>query len=1178
MICSGCGTPNEAGRNFCKECGSPLVVVCESCGENNSPDSKFCGRCGTSLSIDSVVSSASAFARSASTAQVAERRLVSVLFADLVGFTSFSEGRDSEEVRELLSRYFDTCRRLIDRYGGTIEKFIGDAVMAVWGTPAAREDDAERAVRAALDLISAVSELGAEIGTELKARAGVLTGEAAVTIGAQNQGMVAGDLVNTASRIQSAASPGALLVGESTRWATEAAIAYEDAGVHELKGKAEPLQLWRALRVTAGRGGALRAEGLESPFVGRERELRMIKELFHSSADDRTAHLVSVMGVAGIGKSRLTWEFFKYIDGLVTEAWWHQGRCLPYGEGVAFSALAEMVRMRAGIAEGEGTDSSRSKLRSIIEQCIADHDERRWLEPRLAHLLGLEESPARDRGDLFSAWRLFFERLAEESPTILVFDDMQWADSALLDFIEYLLEWSRNHPIFVVVSARPEFLDRHPTWQSGKRNFTSIYLEALPRGAMEDLLTGLVPGFDEEARTKILETAEGVPMYAVEILRMLIDRGLLARRDGRYQPIGTIDKVDVPQTLHGLIAARLDGLRPEERDLLRDACVLGKTFTKDALAALTLLDEVALDPLLASVVRKEVLFLQVDPRSPERGQYGFLQDLVRRVAYDGLSKKERKARHLAAASYLESSWGSDEGELVEVIASHYLSAFELVPNADDAAVIKARASEMQTRAGDRAASLAASEEAQRYFEQAAELSDDPEVRAGLLERAGQMAWMGGRGEAARRFFEASIDLFESLRDTHAAARVSARLGEITWAEGHLEKAVEEMERSYEILAGERADKNLATLAAQLGRFLIFSGQIDLAAERLEHALTIAESMWLPEVLSEALNSKGVILAQSKGRLEEGAALMRRSLETALENDVPSSALRAYFNLSCVLGYRDEFDESSRAVEDGLALSRRMGDRVWEWNFAALQVLLRYMVGDWGSVFRIADEIFALEEVPAFRFAAVELLIVSHLYVARGQLDEAMRVLSRFDRFASSSDVQEQAAYHAACAAVARGEGRFPEALKAAREAIELRGILGAGFSGVRLGFLEAAEAALAMEDNSTVGELVSVLSDLGAGETSPLFRGTVERLRARLAQAQGDDDLVEGYFVSSAEILGKAGLPLWHGVTLLEHAEWFAGRARPEEAERLAAEAAAIFRQLEAKPWLARTDRLTAGR
>ncbi|MGZ4204569.1 MAG: ATP-binding protein [Actinomycetota bacterium] len=1103
---------------------------------------------------------------------VAERRLVSVLFADLVGFTSFSEGRDAEEVRELLSRYFDTCRRLIDRYGGTIEKFIGDAVMAVWGTPAAREDDAERAVRAALDLVSAVSELGVEIGTDLKARAGVLTGEAAVTIGAQGQGMVAGDLVNTASRIQSAAAPGSLLVGDATRWATEASIAYEDAGAHELKGKTEPLQLWRALRVIAGRGGARRTEGLEAPFVGRERGLRMIKDLFHSSAEERTAHLVSVLGVAGIGKTRLTWEFFKYIDGLVTEVWWHQGRCLPYGEGVAFSALAEMVRMRAGIAEGEGTQSSRSKLQTIIEECITDPEERRWLEPRLAHLLGLEESPARDRGDLFSAWRVFFERLAEQSPTILVFDDMQWADSALLDFIEYLLEWSRNHPIFVVASARPEFVDRHPTWQSGKRNFTSIYLDPLPRGAMEDLLTGLVPGLDEETRTKILETAEGVPMYAVEIVRMLIDRGLLARRDGQFQPIGTIDKVDVPQTLQGLIAARLDGLTPEERELLRDASVLGKTFKRDALAALTGLDGGALDPLLASVVRKEVLFLQVDPRSPERGQYGFLQDLVRRVAYDGLSKKERKSRHLAAASYLESSSGADEGELVEVVASHFLSAFELVPNAEDAATIKARAAEMQTKAGIRAASLAASEEAQRYFEQAADLSDEPETRAGLLERAGQMAWMGGRGEAARMFYERSIELFESLRNTHSAARVSARLGEVTWAEGHIEQAVADMERSYAILAAERPDEDLATLAAQLGRFLFFAGRPGAVSDLLEHALTIAESLWLPEVLSQTLTSKGVLLLQSKGRLEEGIAVMKRALDIALENDVPSSALRAYYNLACCQGYRAMFDEAFRADGDGLALARRLGDRFWEWNFVALLVYLRYLVGDWPAVLDLGEAVSHLEDFPTFRFAAVELLVLAHLHVGRGQLDEAKSVLATFEPFVSSSDVQERASYLAASAAVLRAEGRPREASTAALEAVDLRSILGASFSGVSLGFFEAGEAALALNDDAALESLITVIDGLGAGETTPMLKALAARLRAHLVK--DEDGAVGALFEASAAILRKAGTVFWLGVTLLDHAEWLARVGRTAEVARLSDEARGVFERLGAVPWLERLDRL----
>ena len=281
-----------------------------------------------------------------------------MLFVDLVGFTAASEGRDSEDTRELLSRYFDVARTVIERYGGTVEKFIGDAVMAVWGAPIAQEDDAERAVRAALDLTAAIPELD----PLLRARAGILTGEAAVTLGATNQGMVAGDLVNTASRIQSAAEPGTVLTGEATKRATEATIAYEDAGEHEMKGKTEPVQLWRAMRVVAGRGGAMRSSGLEAPFVGRNRELQLVKDLFHASDEEKRAQLVLVSGIAGIGKSRLAWEFEKYIDGLAADAFWHRGRCLSYGEGVAYWALAEMVRGRCGIVEDEDAASAGAKL------------------------------------------------------------------------------------------------------------------------------------------------------------------------------------------------------------------------------------------------------------------------------------------------------------------------------------------------------------------------------------------------------------------------------------------------------------------------------------------------------------------------------------------------------------------------------------------------------------------------------------------------------------------------------------------------------------------------------------------------------------------------------------------------------------------------------------------------
>jgi len=315
----------------------------------------------------------------------------SVLFCDLVGFTTLSESRDPEEVRELLSRYFDVARTVIGRYGGVVEKFIGDAVMAVWGTPTATEGDGERAVRAALDLVDAVAQLGREAGAEgLAARAGVVTGAVAVTVGATGEGMVAGDAVNTAARVQSTAEPGSVLVDEGTRRVAEAAISFVSAGEHVLKGKAEPVPLWRATRVVGGTGGSQRIDGLEAGFVGRDAELRLVKELFHACEQRRTPRLVSVPGAAGVGKSRLGWEFRKYIDGLLVTVWWHQGRCLSYGDGVAFWALAEMVRQRLQIADEDSTQAATEKLAVGLEGLLDDPAERAYVGPRLGQLLGVD--------------------------------------------------------------------------------------------------------------------------------------------------------------------------------------------------------------------------------------------------------------------------------------------------------------------------------------------------------------------------------------------------------------------------------------------------------------------------------------------------------------------------------------------------------------------------------------------------------------------------------------------------------------------------------------------------------------------------------------------------------------------------------------------------------------------
>jgi predicted ATPase/class 3 adenylate cyclase len=1159
LTCGSCGAENRAGRKFCAECGAPLSVICGACGAANESGDRFCGECGTPLTPG-----ATALPAAPPAASAAERRVVSVLFADLVGFTTLSESRDSEEVRELLSTYFDRCKRLIERYGGTVEKFIGDAVMAVWGTPVAMEDDAERAVRAALELVAAVTD----IDPQLRARAGVLTGEAAVTLGAEGQGMVAGDLVNTASRVQAAAEAGSVLVGESTKRATEAAIAYEDAGTHELKGKAEPMQLYRALRIVAGRAGAQRSASLEPPFVGRDRELRLVKELFHASADERRAQLVSVVGVAGVGKSRLSWEFEKYMDGLAQDAWWHRGRCLSYGEGVAYWALAEMVRMRCGITEDEEPGSALGKLRATLGEYVTDAKERTWVEPRLVHLLGLEESVAGDQENLFSAWRVLFERLAEIDPVVLVFEDMQWADEGLLDFLDYVLDWSRNHPIFVLSLARPELAEKHPTWAAGKRAFTSLYLEPLPRQAMEDLLDGLVPGLPDELRSQILDRAEGIPLYAVETVRMLLDRGLLVEDGTVFRLTGEIDTLEVPETLHALVAARLDGLSTEERRLVQGASVLGKTFTAQGVAAVTGLAETEIEALLGALLRKEVLSIQADPRSPERGQYSFLQDIVKHVAYETLSKRERKEKHLAAAQYLASVWGVEEDEIVEVVAAHYLDAFRAAPEADDAEEIKSAARAMLIRAAERASSLGATGEAQRAYERAIELTDDEFGQADLYERAGIEAAAGARAEDALRHLEAAAAAFQAAERTHAAARVSARIAEIMWERGRLEEGVESLEQAFEVLAEEEPDEDLATLAAQLGRFLFFAGRFEVAARRIETALDLAEALLLPEVLSQALNTKAVML-QSRGRRNEALVLVRAALELALENQKPSAALRAYNNLADVLVQADRYEEAAQTLAEGLTFAHRVGNRAWERTLVG-QVYALYALGRWDEVLEHVPELLT-EELEAGRLPLSAMLSPAvSAHVHRGTIEEAQRIADYLAETETSADAQERGAFASAKARLLLARGSAAEALRAAEGGLVERATVGITPEYMKDLFVTAGEAALEVGDHAKVEEVLAIVEELPPGQTSQALQAHASRFRARLVSERGEAQEAERRFKQAAGLFREIVSPFYLAVTQLEHAEWLGREGRAAEAEPLVAEAREVFERLEARPWLAR--------
>jgi class 3 adenylate cyclase len=956
VICPTCGTESRPGAKFCAECATPLAAACPSCGTVNAPGSKFCAECATPLVPGARPAASPGGAVPSLLGQPAsERRLVSVLFADIVGFTPFAAARDAEDVRETLTRYFELASEVIGQYGGTVEKFIGDAVMAVWGAPVAREDDAERAVRAAIDLLDGVRTLGSGI----QARAGVLTGEAAVTIGATNQGLVAGDIVNTASRLQSAAAPGTVLVGESTHRSASGAIVFEDAGEFELKGKDGPVHAWRAVRVVAQVGGRNRADTLEAPFVGRDQELRLLKDLFQATSRELRPRLVSVVGPGGIGKSRLAWEFLKYLDGLVEQVWWHAGRSPAYGDGVTFWALGEMIRARAGLLESDDEATTRVRIAATVREHVPDPGEAAWIEPALLALLGVEAQVASDQ--LFAAWRTFFERLADTAPVVMVFEDLHHADKGMLDFIDHLMEWSRNAPITVVTLARPELMDRRADWGAGKRSFTSIYLEPLPPAEMERLLAGLVPGLPAKAAAAIVARADGVPLYAVETVRMLLAQGRLVLEGQTYTPVGDLHDLAVPETLTALIAARLDGLDAADRSLVEDAAVLGQSFSLPAVSAVSGTPEAELEPRLRALVRRELLVHDVDPRSPERGQYAFVQALVREVAYNTLSKRDRKVRHLAAARYFE-QLGTDE--LAGGLAGHYLVAHQLAGDPAEADALAAQARVALRAAADRAAALGSHEQALAFIDQALQITSDPVDRAVLHDRAFVSATAGLDVELVLRHADGALSERRRTGDRHAISSALARAARAQggW-NGDPKGAYERLMAEWPAFEDLEDTPAGAELTDAIGATL--SGQDDPRAMAwIDRCLVVAERLHMLDVTVRALVRKGSRLIAG-GRPREGMIVLRGAHEQALERDLRDSEETA----RVLLTFFNQWSEPAVGLaigREGMEIGERRGSRAYIWSMAGNSCVCAFRVGDWDWAATLLEELFGQESSPGPR--------------------------------------------------------------------------------------------------------------------------------------------------------------------------------------------------------------------
>jgi len=960
---------------------------------------------------------------------VAERRLCSVLFVDLVGFTRLAEGRDPESVRELLTRYFERAQAIIELYGGTVEKFIGDAVMAVWGAPVANEDDAERAVRAALDLVASVNELAETAGlAELRARGGIVTGEVAITVGRVSEGMVLGDIVNSASRVQSAADPGTVLVDEATWRASSGAIAFEEVGDLELRGKTNVVHAWRALRVVGQRKGLGRTERLEPPFVGREEEDRLIKDLLHATTREGRARLVSVTGIPGIGKSRLTWEFLKYVDGLADTVYWHQGRSRSYGEGIIFGALGEMVRMRAGILEIEEPAPALEKLRTCLAQFVVDVEDRRWIEPRLAHLLGLAEAPSSDREELFSAWRKFFEHIATMGVTVLVFEDLQWADAGLIDFIESILEWSRNFPLLVVTLSRPELMDRRPSWGAGLRNFTSLHLEPLSPGAMRDLLSGFVHGLPQEVTDRVLERAEGVPLYAVETVRMLVDRGVIVQSDDGYRVEGEFDSLDIPETLHALIASRLDALPARQRALLQDAGIVGTTFSIESLQVVNGASEEELEVELRDLVRKEYLFADNDPRSPERGQFGFVQGVIREVAVSTLARRDRRAKHVAIARYAESL---EDEELAGIIAAHYLEAHRATPETDDGEDLLPKALEWLDRAGQRALSLGSPEQALLSFEQALELAIDDGRRVELLERAGDAATRAQRYEQAIELFEGAIAIHQANGDP-AAGRDVARLSMPLTMLGRAEESVDRCTEAYALLGDDGDTGVRALLAASIAGVLSHSRNVEEALVWCETALALAEQLDDADLLADAIGSRSLALF-TLGRHREAAMLARGMAAIADEAAAPRQQARSRTGLSLYM-LPDDPRTMIEVANEAVDAARRGGERGLELTNLLNIAETSLYLGLWDESRRAFEELHQRELAQAqdVWLTGLEAVLAS----MSGEVDRALELLDSAGEF-PRDDIAGQTTRLTTLACVALANGDLDAALAQADRAIEL---------------------------------------------------------------------------------------------------------------------------------------------
>jgi class 3 adenylate cyclase/tetratricopeptide (TPR) repeat protein len=989
--CAACGFENAAGARFCGRCGAAFDQRCPSCGEAVAPGLAFCTSCGARLEGAPPPVPARE-----------ERKVVTVLFCDIVGFTRRAEQLDPEDVRRLLSPFYTRLRAELERFGGTVEKFIGDAVMALFGAPVAHEDDPERAVRAALAIRDALGDLNdGNPGLELQVRIAVNTGEAMIALGArpsEGEGMAAGDVVNTTARMQSAAPVNGILVGEWTYRATRQAIEYREAQPLTAKGKAQPVAVWEAVGARSRYGVDVAQLG-GSELVGRRKELDLLREALDRARRERTSQLVTLVGEPGIGKSRLVFELFKAVDTEPDLISWRQGRSLPYGEGVTFWALSEMAKSHAGVLETDSSAVAEDKLRHAVAESIADPVAVDWVLGHLRPLVGLGgdvELTADSRTEVFAAWRRFFEAIAENRPLVLVFEDLQWSDDGLLDFVDDLVDWASGVPLLCVCTARPELLERRPDWGGGKRNATTVSLSPLSDEDTARLVNALLDTsvLPAELQATLLSRAAGNPLYAEEFAHLVQERS------------GAVgDEPALPESVHGLIAARIDALSTEEKELLQDAAVVGKVVWVGTVAALAGVPRWTVEERLHALERKE--FVRREQRSTVESEteYAFRHVLVRDVAYGQIPRSRRAEKHRIVAEWIE-SLGERTEDRAEMLAHHYLSALEFARASGQPTELLAGPARIALgEAGDRAWTLVALQAAKRFYAAALELWGEEHGRAELLYRYGRtLRFTDAAGDD--ELAEARDGLL-AAGDHEAAAEAEALRARLSWDRGQTAEALDRIESASALVREAATSRAKTQVLAERARLTLFAGRNQEAIEIGRQALELAEALKDEELQSEVLNTIGVARATSDDSDRGAVEDLERSLALARSAGAPDTLGRALYNLAEIRMITCGFVDVQALYEEATESNQRFGVEAGSRWFRGGYPGYLCLMGRWDEAFRRADEFIAEVEAgsPHYQVAACR-LARGTIRLARGDVSGALEDARKGAEFArQAGDVQ-----------------------------------------------------------------------------------------------------------------------------------------------------------------------------